>query len=199
MQGYVPGGVASSGTFQFTTGYLASPMTSALLFTAASNGLGVTTGGTSLAQTFPGTAVLSSQYQSYRIHTRSIRVRAVPSLAGDGIALCTYSSTNPTPSVLLTYSNVMGQPRSAGGIAMFGSPVPTLYRKDHASSIIGMTKEQWRCQPPTSYAALPAGPIIFYDFFHWSTIDGGALAGNLNFTIDLEIEVEFNEPFSQLT
>jgi len=62
-----------------------------------------------------------------------------------------------------------------------------------------MTKEQWRCQAPTSYLAVPAGPLLFFDFFHWATIDGGALAGNLNFTIDLEIEVEFNEPFSQLT
>jgi len=199
MQGFVPGGVAATGTFQFTSGYLNQPMTSALLFTAAANGLGVTTGGTSLAQTYPGTAVMSQQYQSYRIHTRSIRIRAVPSLAGDGIALAMYSSTNPTPSVFLTYSNCMGQPRSKGGVAMFGSPIPTLYRKDHASTIIGMTREQWRCQPPTSYLAVPAGPLLFFDFFHWATIDGGALAGNLNFTIDLEIEVEFNEPFSQLT
>jgi len=199
MQGFVPGGVASTGTFQFTTCYLFSPFTSGLLFTAAGNGLGVTTGGTTLAQQYPGFANLSAQYQSYKIHTRAIKFRAIPSLAGDGISLAMYSATNPNAAVPLTYSNCTGQARSAGGQAMFGSPIPTLYRKDHVANIVGMSRECWRCQDPTGTAALPVPSLQFFDFFHWATIDGGALAGNLNFVLELEIEVEFNEPFSQLT
>lgn len=199
MQGFVPGGVASTGTFQFTSCYLAVPMTSALLFTAAGNGLGVTTGGTSLAQQYPGFANLSAQYQSYKIHTRAIRFKAIPSLAGDGISLAMYSATNPVAAVPLTYSNCMGQSRSAGGQAMFGSPIPTLYRKDHVANLVGMSRECWRCQDPTGVPNLPVSSLQYFDFFHWATIDGGALAGDLNFVLELEIEVEFNEPFSQLT
>lgn len=199
MQGFVPGGVATTGTFQFTTCYLTAPFTSGQLFTAAGNGLGVTTGGTSLAQQYPGFANLTAQFQSYRIHTRSIKFRAIPSLAGDGISLAMYSSTNPNNAVALTYNNCMGQSRSAGGQAMFGSPIPTLYRKDHVANIVGMTREQWRSQDPTATGALPVSSLQFFDFFHWATIDGGALAGNLNFVMELEIEVEFNEPFNQLT
>ena len=140
MTGFVPGGVASSGLFQFTTGCYNNPLSSSFLFTAATNGLGVTTGGTSLAQTYPGWSILGQQYQAYRIHSRALKVRCAPSLAGDGVQVSTYSSTNPTPLVAVTASNAMGQARAKGGVAMFGSPVPTLYVKDKVHTIVGLTK-----------------------------------------------------------
>ena len=118
----------------------------------------------------------------------------MPSLAGDQINFAIMPSTSTNPPAVNTFSTYNGNTRGKSRMVAFGGEPGVLTYKHSIADVVGLTKLQWECQPPTRMAFTPAAQLFMADYILWTTVDGGTISGNICFVVRLEIDVELSEP-----
>lgn len=195
-QGFVPASNVTGGYFDVLPTQFETPLLGNWRFSGAQNGVGQFTGSTGAAANYAGFVMLSGQYGAYRVHSRRLTVTLMPSLAGDQINFAIMPSTSTNPPAVNNFATYAGNTRGKSRMVAFGGEPGVLTYKHSVADVVGLTKLQWECQPPTRMAFTPAAQLFMADYVLWTTNDGGTIAGNICFVVKLEIDVELSEPIT---
>lgn len=153
--------------------------------------------GSSSSTVFTGTYTLDQIYNNYKCYGSRIKVIMQPGSSGDTIFLSVAPVNTSAGSEGAATSSALMYSKSKM-VASGGAPevnAVTNYCDSH--TILGLTKEQYRCTPSISVTESPGTvnqSLQWAWLIQWSNMDGTTLNSALSVSVELEAYFEFSDP-----